>query len=524
MMERRGTAAHGPRRGRGWWLSAVSCLLASACPGTGLRAQEVSSAPAAAASTSGTIGSARGLEERRYLLYLYARLNRADQAEVLASEILKDNPADKQVLLTMASMYLDRKDSVNTHRQARAVLKYYPKDRQGLYFLAAGYALAGQHTESKVILRELKARTLGALAFEFQTDLAAELLASGDWFRAAQAYRELLRRPQLSDDLRAQAREVLEEIYRQRLPQAELATTGVLLGPGLVFRSRLAYSAQVEDRHRFETDFSHQRVTLDGGQGVKPTDADVYDGRVGVGSVWNERWRTSVSAGWAETEATGAASVTRVLGPQREITVSFKGSEHATDGLLLEALDGRQHRLTLEPVYAFDHRWTFSAQAGVRAVRLGADAVGEGYSVSWNLERQWFRVRPDLRVSYRGLYAGNHRSLEDERPVAALFDPGATGAQRRAILENLILPYFHREGLYVSWGREHSRVVSYHATAGAEYAFELGSVVHSVEAGLKVYPRRSVELGVSGMYLSNARTSDLNSDEWQFTVALRCWF
>jgi hypothetical protein len=46
-----------------------------------------------------------GLEERRYILYLYGRLNRPKVAERLAVDILADDPSNKAALLVLASMY-----------------------------------------------------------------------------------------------------------------------------------------------------------------------------------------------------------------------------------------------------------------------------------------------------------------------------------------------------------------------------------------------------------------------------------
>jgi len=85
-----------------------------------------------------------GLEERRYILYLYGRLNRPKVAERLAVDILTDDPSNKAALLVLASMYVEQQNPEKALVIGRRLVKYYPKDDQALYFLGASHWLAGQ--------------------------------------------------------------------------------------------------------------------------------------------------------------------------------------------------------------------------------------------------------------------------------------------------------------------------------------------------------------------------------------------
>lgn len=68
------------------------------------------------------------IEDLRYLVYLYARLNQLHLAQALAAKILTANPSDRQTLLALASLAVDEKNPAAVLRLAHRYLSFYPGD------------------------------------------------------------------------------------------------------------------------------------------------------------------------------------------------------------------------------------------------------------------------------------------------------------------------------------------------------------------------------------------------------------
>ena len=88
-----------------------------------------------------------GLEHQRYLLYLYARLDRPKVAERLAEKILTKEAGDKTVLMVLASMYGQEGRREKLESVAEELIDRYP--RSSHLFLGASHYLNGRYRSKR---------------------------------------------------------------------------------------------------------------------------------------------------------------------------------------------------------------------------------------------------------------------------------------------------------------------------------------------------------------------------------------
>ena len=464
------------------------------------------------------------LDHRRFLLHLYAQLGQVDIAERLAARVLAEAPGDRAAQLTLASMYLDQKQTAKALALSQRLAQLYPGDPEALYHLGAAYHQAGQYDQAAEVLRALKRDKFDRKLFPHQGDLASAALNAGDWPGAQEAYRELLANHPLSDDVRSQARSVLERLYREHLPQLTVEAVGANVGSGELLRTRVDFRRHLTDRNKIFFTAGREDTHVKAAPGLRERRAANMDGVVGLETTWNTNWTTAVFVGGNGATPQGGASVARRLGDRGELKLEGYYAERATDGLLLESLDGRQNRLSLSAQYLLTSRWNIYGTAIGREVTVERHQTGRGYGGLWGLEHIFLNGAPDLRIGYRGAALNYSSRTSDTTIVDPAASATATLADKAGLLGNLVLPHFHREGGYLNWSDRLGSAFGYQLGAGVDYAFDRSSIEYNALGGFTFYPVRRMELRTNLGYSSSARTSDAGSDQWEISVALRWWF
>ena len=465
-----------------------------------------------------------GVEERRYLLYLYGRLNRSKVAERLAWDILGDEPADKNALLVLASMYVEQQNPEKALNMGRRLVGFYPEDDQALYFLGAAHWLAGQYQEANRIFRELKIEQFPRKKYPYTTDLASSALLAGDWYRAMLAYQELLRHHDLGDELRDEVRIVLDGIYRTYLPQLHSQYGINLLDFGRIDRLTSEYERQLTDSRRVHVSWTRDDLELDP-IGAFRSSSNVRDQlAVRLRSVHSGRWRNEVGIGVYGDGITYGGRLIRYFTSQRELAFVFQGNERSTDSLLFELMDGRQHRVGFELDYQFEDEWFLSVDPSWRQSRLDGRSLGMGYLVSWTVEKVLFAQAPEVRVGYRGIRMQFWESIDDYSFVDPFLVAGATEADREEAAKNVVSPLIHRHGLFVTVTDNLADAWRYRVRLGGDYIDEQSAFGYGGEAELSFWPRKSIELRIGLGYSSNASTSDSSSGVLQLNFGFRYYF
>ncbi len=506
--------------------------------GTQSRAQDTRATPASVSSIPPSLAflsdtevldraAALSIDELRYLVYLYARLNKPHLAEALASKILKENPSDRQTLLVLASMAVEQKDSAATLRIAQKFLSFYPGDHQGRYFLGAGHYLAKQYDKANAVLRDLKQEQFAHRLYPYETDLAASAYAAGDWFRAMLSYQELLRHHTLGDELRDEVRRVLDGLYREHLPRIEFSADETRLDRARVWRYGATEASHLSDRHWLEVHYSRDDVSLDAAPSLRAAHQARSEAVATITTTYDRRWRSDEWAGASREGLLAGARVHYRFAKEREASLDVSINERATDSLTLEALDGRQSRAGVAVSWLIEADLTAVARANVRDVRVGSHYLGRGAGVDFNLDQTITREGhgPRWVVGYRGSIASF--SLDGATPLfvtATIADPALGVLTQQALVSNLVSRRINRHGFGLILSDNIANAWRYRLTAGADYDFELSSASWNAAFELTFLPLKRLELTAEAGYSSSASNSNAGSAARLLNFFIRTYY
>ncbi len=454
------------------------------------------------------------IDENRQLVYLYARLNKPKVAEKIAQQILAKTPGDRQVLLVLASMYVEQKDPQATLEIARRYLKFYPGDHQGRYFLGAGHYLAREYAEANRVLRQLKLEQFAQRKYPYETDLAASAYAAGDWYRAMLSYQELLRHHALGDELRDEVRRVLDGLYREHLPRWEASVAQTKLKNAEVWRYGALNGQHISDRHWLETRIAQDDVELDAAPGLKPTRADRSEIVATLTTTYDRRWQTDAWLGVSRHGLLAGGRVRVRLAKERDVSLDVSFAERSTESLALEALDGRQHRASIGVNWLIEADLSLVARLAAREVEIDSVRLGRGTGLDINLDQTLWRQGPRITAGYRGSIASFSPvdpTLLDPALVAPLADPAGGLAAQQAILANLVSRRINRHGTGLLITDHLADAWFYRLSAGVDYDFELASVGWNAGWALTFRPRKSLEFTAEAAYTSSATASNAGS-------------
>ncbi len=503
------------------------CVVSTLCAALTCAQPQLSAAePAPTLADSDILGRAAllSVEDRRYLVYLYARLDRPKVAIGLADSILAENPADRQTMLVLASMYVEQKNPQEVLRIARIFLEFYPGDHQGRYFLGAGHYLAKQFAEANQVLRELKREQFIARKYPYETDLAASAFAAGDWYRAMLSYQELLRHHELSDELRDEVRRVLDGIYREHLPRIEVTAARTRLERAQVWRYIAGQSRHVSDRHWLEVRYTRDDVSLEAAPSLAPTEARRGELTATLITLYNRRYRTEVWAGVSGEGALGGGRVRVTFAPQRELSLEIAGNVRANDSLILEALDGRQHHAAATVSWLVEADLTLVVRTQIRSVQVGGEELGTGRGIDLNVDQTFWRQGPRVIAGYRGSIASFDAKPVPPALAAPIADPAGGLAAQTALMSNLVSARINRHGLNTQVMDNLADAWVYRLSAGVDYDFELGATSWNGAFSLTFFPRKSIELTAEGGYTSSAGASNAGSAATLLNFFVRTYY
>lgn len=464
------------------------------------------------------------IEERRYLTYLYAKLNKPRVARSVGTTVLRDNPSDRQTLLVLASLATERQEGQETVRLAEAFLEHYPDDHQGLYFLGAGYYLQKRFVESERVLADLKRDQFSGEPYPYETDLAAASSAAGQWYRSMLSYQQLLRHHDLNDELRSEVRRELDRIYREHGPRLDGNYRGVVLDEGRVWRRVAEHQMHLTERHRWGVEMHQDDVSLEGGQGLLPRETTRADLATNLHSTWGARSESEVGVGETSQGTFWGMRVRHEIAPSRGIEIQARKNIRATDSLLLESLDGRQDALEFGVGWLIEADLAANFRASARRVSAEGVGLGEGMSLELSVDQVLRRRGAQWVLGYRGAYSEFDTTLRDTSILRESVVPGLPPRGRQSVIDNLVAPKINRHGVGLVVSDDLTRAWSYRLMLGADYDFVLDDLGYNYAMAWVFRPRKSIELGVEGGYYSSATASNAGSSAYVLDLSFRVYY
>ncbi|MCF3651877.1 tetratricopeptide repeat protein [Synoicihabitans lomoniglobus] len=461
------------------------------------------------------------IEQRRYLTYLYARLNKPKVATAIGESILMENPSDRQTLLVLASMATEQRDGEAAVQLAERYLRFYPGDNQGRYFLGAGYYLQRRFVQSANVLRELKREQYAHRRYPYETDLASASASAGQWYRAMLSYQSLLRHHELGDELRDEVREALDRIYREHGPHVAAAWRGVVLDNGEVWRTEASHAMHLNDLHWWTVAGHEDRVAIESVPGLRSRTVRRADAEMGVRSRWNARWTTEAGLGHGGAGWMSEVRARYTFAPSRTVEFGTWWNERATDSLVLESLNGRQDWTGLTASWQLEADLSLGIKAGMREVYVAGTRLGQGDGIEVSLDQTLRRHGPQWIVGYRGAVASFNTGATDLTLVDPTVRPGLPPGGRRAVLNNLVSPRINRHGMGWTLTDNLADAWSYRLTVGGDYDFVLDSLGFNAGVAGMFRPRKSIEIQGELGYSSNASASNAGNEAVLLNLSFR---
>lgn len=464
------------------------------------------------------------LEHQQYLLYLYAKIGREDMAERLARRVFAQRPNDRDSLLAMTVMYVEKKRADQALAYATSLYRLFPTDHEAAYYYGMANLLAGNHAEATRILQVLRLREYRHKPFPYNVDLGQAALQAGNWDQAIKAYRELLDNNHVSDELRREVRVVLDQLYRRHLSLIEGQANGYLLDAGEFQQYTINARHQLSRRTQIFVHVEHNQIEVEPTLTLRGRWNDANEIWAGAEYELKPHAHLSGWAGGANVGAQGGAKFRYRFGEKGEASIEGFANEKSRDGLLLQSLDGRQHRLTVAGSYYLRPRFLVYGQLSGRQVVVDGHELGRGIGATWNAEFFLHRDISTFRVGYRGLANAFSRRSGNTGMLAPAIQPTLSPANQLLVMDELVLNRIHREGIYADWLGPLMGPVFLHLRAGLDYAFERDAPEYYTRVGLIVYPRRSLEFASELGYNSSVANANGASGQWEINIALRYWF
>jgi len=476
-------------------------------------------------------------QKQKRLLYLFARLKRPRAARPLAARILRQAPSDKESLLVLCSMELERKNAAGVFRYARQFLRSYPDDSQGWYFVAAAESLLGHHARAQGILEKMREKFFQAKEFPYQVDLASSALLSGDWRTALAVYKELLAGRQIAPALREEARRILDGIYLEHLPRLSISSDYQhLFSAGEILRTDAAWESPLTNRVNLLANLHRDDLRQNPVGVSRAMSASRMEGTVGLDAQVARSWHLRGEAGGSSAGFLASAELRRKISATRAWYVGAGYNQRATDSLALEILDGRQSRAYAGFDWTLDDEsdWRVSATSFGRVATVGRSILGSGWGAEWQVERVLLRDPVSVRISYVGQYSRFNTTATDPAIVRPLFDPGSTPAQDALALEDqgilagtpetLIDPEISYQGLTISARRDILPQWTIEATGIFGYYLDSSQTSYGGYLRNSWRPRKSIELQANAGYMSSGTQSNTGSQVFELSLALQILF
>ncbi|MFT4901311.1 MAG: tetratricopeptide (TPR) repeat protein [Lentimonas sp.] len=466
--------------------------------------------------------------ELKYLCYLMARLNRPRAALALAEQVFATSPEDKNTLLALASMYIERKDKERALSIAKRLDQSYPNDDQVLYFLAASHYLAGQYQEAYAILLRIKTDFYQQERFPYETDLASSAYQAGNWFRSMQAYQQLLRNHSLNDSLRQPVRNALDTIYRERMDRLQIQPSFLDQDTARSVWTASEVSRQLSDRTRGTLYFDSQYIELDANQNLIAGDSSREQVGFRIESDWTQL--DSVGFGLGLAQGRGAhniteVSLTRRFNPLRKVELGFHYNQAARDSIGLEYLDGRMHRLYARYTDSWAATYPVELTLSTRSIEANDGIeLGSGTNINWTIGKHLRLVNPGLTLSYIGYYQTFTANSFRSGNTTPLTGASLSLAEQNAVWNNLVADEIHNQGLNIRLVDRFWHRWSYELNASSFYAFVQDAVEFSADARIHYYPRKSIHLYTGLNYATSAFTNSTGSFRLEWNSGLIFWF
>jgi len=502
-------------------------------------------------------------EKQRYLVYLYTRIGRTDLATALGEMILTKTPSDRDTLIELASVYSIEKKISKLARIVGLLEKYYAGEVPTRYYRANLNSLGGDVASAREILVGIGAKDNTAEGVGMLVETASIHARNQDWPRAVHVYKDLLESGALNPELRGAVRRSLDAIALEHTPFVEPALEYSELESGSTLLATVDAEVPLSARWTLGARLRKEEIDIDTALGLR---GDRYQREQALAD-----FGYLAAPGLTLTATLGGNNSGPALGWEIEKkwkyhSLAFLGEwkQHSQEGLLFEALDGRQNRLALRWNGSLFTHYQCTLEPSVRQLVVDGSDLGLSTGLSGGIERVLWRHWITVTASYRGSYyhfdpaepspsaADNiylppppvpepepveeepvvadaaavvetpvveeEPAAEEELPVVTVND------EKRLQLLGLITEETQRHGFYLSFQSDLTTLLRWRLSAGSDYILELDSFGHTGTAGISFTPCKTLEFNLDSAYSTSGGGSNTGSTLKQLSLAMKWLF
>ncbi len=330
--------------------------------------------------------------------HILANASYSAEQRTEAKQNLKD--LDCADLLDSGDQALTAKDLVRADAIATQLEASHPHSDEVRAFRARNLLAHGHPAEAVAILTALKATAPPGRLFTEQSLLAEGLAAKRDYNGSKAAWDAILQSPDTSIEQKATAREALQDIKASTAGQFEAQALLAHLDEGEVLRTAGTIKTRKQGSLQWLAGFHRDEIDLSNKRFSTPSFlTSREEGYIGAEIDLGPSLALTATAGAWNNGALGTLMLER-NGAHSYASLQITANERALDSLLLEALEGRQHKILAAIELPLTDSLRFEAALGARNINAMSENIGSGFISETAVRWYPLLANPNLSLGY----------------------------------------------------------------------------------------------------------------------------
>jgi hypothetical protein len=342
-------------------------------------------------------------------------------------------------------------------------------------------------------LESIEKETPANKVFAGKTSLASAELRSGQWEKAMDRYRDILKRPlSVSSAELLQAKWEVREAIAIVRPSVEASGSYRKDDDGTSTKVQTSYQSPWMGTWRAGVFGRFEDIKLADHQRTSPSIRSTSFGEGGatVQRTFGDMLAAEMMAGISDGEPIYGARVGNFINPGLQWSAAFTGNERSTQSTLLEAAGAREHRVTGRISGPLAGPLNIDANLSAFLMNLEGQKLGTGVSsdafIEYVLQTET-PTRPEIGVGY----VGHWQHFNSKSPLAAaLFDGNV-----------------NQHGIQIELRKAITERLRANVMASTYYAFDEGNVGYAFGAGAHYYLSDNTALFLELRYNSESASA-----------------
>lgn len=324
----------------------------------------------------------------------YRAEDRKQAAKVIAEQRLNS-------LLAQGAAALERGSCDEAGRICDELIKerYASPDVQ--VFHADVLHAQGRNAEAAAIYEQIKKAIPVARRFDSQNDFAAALAGSLNYNGAAAAYEEIVAHPALyTEEEVKEARDELRDLHEDHFPRLTSELVSGSFDEGKIWRVNSRFLSMRSGHRRYITGAAWDHVELDAKLFPSAKTSDCISAIAGIEQQLNARWSGTLLVGGFNGGVMASVAADYTSTHDLVATLRLAANDPARDTLLLEAMNGRQHSLSVDVTSPLGKYFAIDSTLLARQIDIEGDSIGHSAGIESQFRWHPFTVKQDTWLAY----------------------------------------------------------------------------------------------------------------------------